>query len=60
MPNDTILPFGFPAIGRKKLVAAFDGGVLLLSSMERRLGIAKLQHTTCKLGHPFLYEGRRN
>jgi len=47
MPNDTILPFGFPAIGRKKLVAAFDGGritsdggVLLLGAVERRLGIA--------------------
>ena len=26
MPNDTILPVGFPAVGRKKLVAAFDGG----------------------------------
>ena len=47
MPNDTMLPFGFPAIGRKKLVAAFDGGritsdggVLLLGAVERRLGIA--------------------
>ena len=47
MCNDTILPFGFPAIGRKKLVAAFDGGritsdggVLLLGAVERRLGIA--------------------
>jgi hypothetical protein len=47
MSDDTILPFGLPAVGRKKLVAAFDGGritsdggVLLLSTVERRLGIA--------------------
>jgi hypothetical protein len=26
MSDDTILPFGFPAVGSKKLVAAFDGG----------------------------------
>jgi hypothetical protein len=26
MSNDTILPFDFPAVGRKKLTAAFDGG----------------------------------
>jgi Transposase DDE domain group 1 len=49
MSNDTILPFGFPAVGRKKLVAAFDGGrittdggVLLLGAVERRLGIAAM------------------
>ena len=43
----TILPSGFPAVGRKKLVAAFDGGritsdggVLLLGAVERRLGVA--------------------
>jgi hypothetical protein len=47
MPNDTILPFDFPAVGRKKLTAAFDGGritsdggVLLLGLVERQLGIA--------------------
>jgi hypothetical protein len=47
MPNDTILPFGFPAVGRKKLTAAFDGGritadggVVLLGLVERQLGIA--------------------
>jgi hypothetical protein len=48
MPDDTAPPFGFPAIGRKKLIAAFDGGritsdggVLLLGAVERQLGIAK-------------------
>ena len=48
MPDDTVLPFDFPAIGRKKLTAAFDGGrltsdggVLLLGVIERRLGIAE-------------------
>ena len=47
MSDDMIPPFGFPAVGRKKLVAAFDGGritadggVLLLGTVERRLGIA--------------------
>jgi hypothetical protein len=49
MSNDPILPFGFPAVGRKKLVAAFDGGritsdggVLLLGVVERQLGIAQM------------------
>ncbi len=47
MSDDTIPPFGFPAVGCKKLVAAFDGGritadggVLLLGAVERRLGVA--------------------
>src|SRR6201993_2297437 len=47
MSNDTIPPFDFPAVGRKKLTAAFDGGrittdggVLLLGMVERQLGIA--------------------
>jgi hypothetical protein len=46
MDDDTTEPFGFPAIGRKKLVAAFDGGrltsdggVLLLAAAERQLGL---------------------
>ena len=48
MSVDTIEPFGFPAIQRKKLTAAFDGGrltsdggVLLLAAAERRIGIAE-------------------
>src|SRR4051794_10696023 len=47
MSNNTTLPFGFPAVGRKKLIAAFDGGrittdggVLLLGAVERQLGLA--------------------
>ncbi len=47
MIDDTVPCFGFPAIGRKKVTAAFDGGrltsdggVMLLSLAERRLGIA--------------------
>ena len=47
MSDDTILPFSFPAAGRKKVTAAFDGGrltsdggVMLLGVAERRLGIA--------------------
>src|ERR1035437_10187272 len=40
-------PFSFPTVGRKKVVAAFDGGritsdggVMLLGAAERKLGIA--------------------
>ena len=48
MPDDTTEPFPFPAIRRKKVLAAFDGGrltsdggVVLLAAAERRLGIAE-------------------
>ena len=47
MPEDSPLPFHFPAVARKKVTAAFDGGritsdggVMLLAAAERRLGIA--------------------
>ena len=47
MTNDNLLPFVFPAIRGKKVVAAFDGGrltsdggVMLLAMAERRLGVA--------------------
>src|SRR5437588_11708767 len=47
MTNDTLLPFCFPVVDRKKITAAFDGGrissdggVMLLAQAERRLGIA--------------------
>jgi hypothetical protein len=48
MTDDTLLPFSFPAIQRKKITAAFDGGritsdggVMLLSAAERRLRLAE-------------------
>jgi hypothetical protein len=48
MPDDTTATFPFPAVGRKKITAAFDGGrlssdggVMLLAQAERRLGIAE-------------------
>jgi hypothetical protein len=48
MSDDTLPTFPFPAVGRKKISAAFDGGrrssdggVMLLSQAERRLGIAE-------------------
>jgi hypothetical protein len=48
MSNTTTETFGFPAVGRKKVTAAFDGGrltsdggVLLLAAVERDLGIAE-------------------
>ena len=47
MTDDNLLPFSFPAVSRKKVIAAFDGGrlssdggVLLLSMAEQRLGVA--------------------
>jgi len=47
MSDDTVAPFLFPAISRKKVTAAFDGGritsdggVMLLAAAERRLGVA--------------------
>ncbi len=47
MSEDTLLPFAFPSVGRKKVTAAFDGGritsdggVLLLAAAERGMGIA--------------------
>ena len=46
MTNDMIPPFAFPAVQRKKVTAAFDGGritsdggVMLLAQAECRLGI---------------------
>ena len=47
MTDDKLLPFVFPAVRRKQVIADFDGGrltsdggVMLLSMAERRLGIA--------------------
>src|SRR5258708_6625277 len=44
MDDDNLLPFSLPAVARKKLTAAFDGGrltsdggVLLLAAVERRM-----------------------
>ena len=46
--DDNLLPFAFSAVERKKVTAAFDGGrlssdggVMLLSQAERRLGLAE-------------------
>jgi hypothetical protein len=48
MSDDINETFGFPAIARKKITAAFDGGritsdggVMLLAAAERRLGTAE-------------------
>ena len=47
MSDDTVAPFLFPAVSRKKVTAAFDGGritsdggIMLLAAAERRLGLA--------------------
>jgi hypothetical protein len=48
MTDNSLLPFDLPAVARKKLTVAFDGGhlssdggLLLLRAAERRLGIAR-------------------
>src|SRR6201993_4968754 len=48
MTDDTLLPFAFPAVERKKVTAAFDGGritsdggVMLLAAADRRLGLCE-------------------
>ena len=48
MTEDTLLPFDFPAVRRKKVTAGFDGGlissdggVVLLREAERRPGLAE-------------------
>src|ERR1700712_223635 len=48
MPEDILLPFSFPAVERKKVTAAFDGGritsdggVMLLAAVEKDLGLAE-------------------
>src|SRR6516162_8692244 len=47
MTDDTVLPFSFPAVSRKKVTAAFDGGrlssdsgVMLLALADRRRAVA--------------------
>ena len=67
MQQDILLPFDLPAVARKKVSIAFDGGmlssnagVLLLRGVEQRLGIAK-QLAACltdrrdpdRIDHPF-------
>ena len=48
MSEDSLPAFDFPAVGRKRVTAAFDGGrltsdggVLLLAAAERRIGIVE-------------------
>jgi hypothetical protein len=64
MTDDNLLPFCFPAVRRKKITAAFDGGrissdggVMLLAQAERRLGIADqlarvIPDERCRPGRP--------
>ena len=41
MTDDSFLPFHLPAVCRKKVSAAFDGGLVLLREAERSLGLAE-------------------
>ena len=62
MLDHRLLPFSFPAIERKKVTAAFDGGritsdggVLLLAAVEKQLGIAdRLAPLITDLRNPLL------
>jgi hypothetical protein len=51
MTDDHLLPFSFPAVARKKVTAAFDGGrissggsVMLLVMADRRLASPTVWH----------------
>ena len=60
MLDDTVELFSFPAVARKKVTAAFDGGritsdggVMLLAAVERRIGVAqKLASLIADPRHP--------
>ncbi len=48
MTDDNLLPFSLPAVARKKVTAAIDGGrisshggVMLLAMADRRIGLAE-------------------
>ncbi len=43
MANGNAVFNGFPVVGSKPVRLAFDGGVLLLAEVKRRLGIAERQ-----------------
>jgi hypothetical protein len=54
MVENTPLPFSLPSVRRKKFTAAFDGGritsdggVLLLSAIETKIGIADRLCPSC-------------
>ena len=65
MDDDSLLPFALPAVCRKKISVAFDGGrlssdggVMLLRDVERRLGLAELlagclrdRRDPCRIDH---------
>jgi len=44
MPDDTALPFALPAVGRKKVTAAFDGGRMTSVSRLRRSEVGHHHH----------------
>jgi hypothetical protein len=51
MSDDTVAPFLFPAVSRKKVTAAFDGGritsdggVMLLAAAERRIVLSFVEN----------------
>src|ERR1700744_1153835 len=66
MLEDRLLPFSFPAIDRKKVTGAFDGGritsdggVMLLAAVERELGLAEpLASLITDLRNPLLVTPR--
>jgi len=58
MPDDTLATFPFPAVGRKKITAAFDagrlssdGGVMLLAQAERLARLIPDRRTPERVKH---------
>jgi hypothetical protein len=51
MTDDTILPFSFPAVSRKKITAAFDGGgnVKLRRSLGTAVSLPAIESATVRV-----------
>ena len=52
MSEDTLLPFDFPAVGGKKVIAAFDGGRLTSDGgvMLLATSIVRVRHHPARSG----------
>jgi hypothetical protein len=66
MDDDTTEPFGFPAVGRKKLAAAFDGGrltsdggVMLLAAVDDTVDVVHGLQSAPQDRHPVPRRGGR-
>src|SRR5271156_5266804 len=67
MLEDNLLRFSFPAVARKKVTAAFDGGritsdggVMLLAAVGRRIAVAQKLPSLSPAPRPPLFVTRRS